>query len=75
MEEQLLWPLKIMPDVLIVWMGDDGRMANRILSILLDPGKQRGDIHALNLLSLKYIGHVVEGERINAFSAKGLAWF
>lgn len=49
----------IMPDVLIVWMGDDGMMASRTLSILLDLEVQRGDIHVLHLLSLGYIGHVV----------------
>lgn len=49
-------------------MDDEGRIANRVLSIPVDPGIQRGEIHVLNLLSLGYIDHLVERECINASS-------
>lgn len=47
-------------------MSDDGGMIYRVLAKLVDPGLQRGDIHVLDLIFDRFVGHIVEGGSINA---------
>ena len=65
---------KVRMDVLVLRVGDDDGMTNRILSCLVYPGIERGYIDILDLFTLILVDHMMETNGIGSSPKEGISW-
>jgi len=60
-------------DILIFWVDDDARMSCGVFSVFVDPRVQRGDVGVIDVLSLSFIGNMMEFDGIGSASEEGVS--